>query len=193
MPLVPPAMAALLAGNMGAGGIFGVSRLQLATAVSNGFCQYAISSVVVNTVDVGSAGSGTGVGSGMILAPPALVGSLTAAFEGAQIRGPLRQSLVVAIANAVSDTLKLALINTVNAGVGAGTGKATLTPNPATSVPLMIASFFGLALVGVSSPVLASAIAQGIDQALPSATGAVVIAGAAGPSPGTGTGVGKLT
>lgn len=193
MPLIPPAMTALLTGYMGAGGIFGVSSPQLATAVSNGFCQYAISSVVVNTVDVGAAGTGTGVGIGMVLAPPALIGSLTAAFEGAQIRGPLRQSLIVAIANAISDTLKLALINTVNAGVGAGSGKATLVPNPGTSVPLMVANFFGLALVGVSSPVLASAIAQGIDQALPSATGVIAIAGAAGPSPGTGTGVGKIT
>lgn len=186
-------MTALLTGYLGGGGVFGVSSPQLAAAISNGFCQYAISSVVVNTVDVGSAGSGTGVGLGMVLAPPVLVGSLTATFEGAQIRGPLRQSIITAIANAVSDTLRLALVNTVNVGVGAGTGKATLAPNPAASVPLMITNFFGLALAGVSSPVLASAIANGIDQALPSATGVIVIAGASGPSPGSGTGVGKLT
>jgi len=147
---------------------------------------------VVDTVDVGSVGSGTGVGVGIILAPPVLIGSLTSAFEGAQIRGSLRQSLIVAISNAVSDTLKLALINTVNAGVGAGTGKVTLVPNPTASVPLMVANFFGLALVGVSSPVLASAIARGIDQVLPSAIGVIAIAGTASPSPGIGTGIGKL-
>jgi len=185
-------MTALLTGYMGGGGIFGVSSPQLAAAISNGFCQYAISSVVVNTVDVGSAGTGTGVGSGITLATPVLVASLTATFEGAQIRGPLRQSLIVAISKAVSDTLRVALMNTVNAGVGAGTGKATLVPNSAVSVPLMVTNFFGLALVGVSSPVLASAVARGIDQALPSASGAVVITGASGSSPGTGTGVGKL-
>ena len=186
-------MVTLLTGYLGAGGILGVSSPLLATAISNGFIQYALSGVIVSTVDVGAAGSGTGVGTGLSLPTPALVGSLIAAFEGVQIRGIMKQSLALAVASAVADTLRLALANTVHAGVGAGTGKVTLVPNSGVSVPLMVANFSGVSLVGVASPVLATAIAQGIDQALPSTVGVVVIAGAAGPSPGSGTGLGKLS
>jgi len=186
-------MTALLTGYFSAGGILGVSSPLLATGISNGFVQYALTGVVVSTIDVGAAGSGTGVGTGFALPPPALVGTLIATFEGAQIRGVMRQPLILAIANAVSDTLRLALANTVHAGVGAGTGKVTLIANPAVSVPLMVSNFGAATLLGVASSVLATAVAQGIDQALPSTVGVVTIAGAAGPSPGSGTGVGKLS
>ena len=193
MPLFPPAMTALLTGYFGAGGILGVSSPVLAAGISNGFVQYALSGVLVNTVDVGAVGGGTGVGTGFVLAPPVLVGALTAAFEGAQIRGPFRQPLILAVANAVSDTLKVAVANTAHAGVGTGTGKVTLVPNPAVSVPLMVSNFAAFTLAGVASPVIAAAIAQGIDQALPSTVGVVAIAGPAGPSPSSGTGFGKLS
>lgn len=186
-------MTALLTGYLGSGGVVGISSPLLATGISNGFIQYVLSGVTVNTTDVGAAGSGTGIGIGLNLAPPVLVGTLTAAFEGAQIRGPMRQPIILAIANAISDTLRLALVNTVNAGVGVGTGKVTLLPSPIVSVPLMITNFASVGLVGISSSPLASAIAQGIDLALPSTTGIVIVAGAAGPSPGTGIGVGKIT
>lgn len=185
-------MATLLTGYLGSGGIIGISSPLLATGISNGFIQYALSGIVVNTTDVGSAGSGTGMGTGLNLPTPVLIGTLTAAFEGAQIRGSMRQLMIIAIANTISDTIRLAFVNTVNVGVGTGTGKVTLVPSPILSIPLMIANFISVGLVGVSSSSLASAIAQGIDLALPSVTGAVVIAGSASSSPGTGVGVGKI-
>lgn len=193
MPLLPPAMTALLNGYLAGAGFLGVSSPLLAAAISNGFIQYALSGITVNTIDVGTVGAGAGVGTGFSLPVPVLVGSLTAALEGAQIRGVMKQPLISAVANAVSNTVRLALANTVHAGVGTGTGKVTLVPNPAVSVPLMIANFSAVSLVGVSSPVLARAIAQGIDQAIPSTVGFVAIAGASGPSPGTGTGIGKVS
>lgn len=192
MPILSPAMAVILSGYMSSGGISGVSNPQLSLAISNGFCQYAITGVTVSSIDVGAAGSGVGIGFSVFLTQSILVSTLTASFNGAKINGPMRQPLITAIAAAVSDTLKLAEINTINVGVGVGTGKVTLIPDSAISVSIMIASFIGLSLIGIASPVLASAIAHGIDQALLSAIGVIAITGPAGPSPGTGIGTGKI-
>lgn len=192
MPLVPPAMTALLSGYMASSGITGISNSVFATGVASGFVQYVLSSVTVQTVDVGSAGGGAGTGTGFRLPTSVLVGTLQASFQGAQIRGPMAQPLIASIARAVSDTVGIAVATTVHAGVGVGSGKVTLIPNTLASVPLMQTSFAGVTMTGVSSPVLAAAIAQGIDQALPSTVGVVVIAGPPSPSPGSGTGLGKL-
>lgn len=192
MAIVAPAMTTLLSGYLGANSIFGISSTLLSSAISNGFSQYAVAGVTVNTSDVGSAGAGAGAGIGVNLPFPTVNAIMTAEFEAAQIRGPMKQSLITAISSTLISTMLLANIATINTGVGTGVGKVSLVSNSLISVPIMIANFAAFTLVGVSSPVLATAIARGIDQVLLLGTGIVTITGSATPTPATGVGVGKI-
>ncbi|KKL27294.1 hypothetical protein LCGC14_2386580 [marine sediment metagenome] len=193
MPLVLPAVQGLQAASLAGQAILGVSMPQMATAIAQGFLQYALSpSLVVTSIDVGFLGAGTGIASTISLPSPAIVGPMQGIFTAAQINGPMRIPLVNAVAAAISQALIAAQVVTVNAGIGAGTGKAIFVPNPGASVPIMIASFAAALLVGVGAQVLATAIAQGIDAALPTAVAQIVITGAPGPYPGAGSGVGKI-
>jgi hypothetical protein len=192
MPVLPPAVSALVAANLAGVGILGIGAPMLSLAVGLGFSQYVLSGVLVNTIDVGSAGGGVGLGPGPVLAPPTLVGAFSATFTANGIIGVNRNQIILALSNALPQALLSGVISTVNAGVGVGTGIATFIPNPAVSVPLMIASFTASGLIGVAAIQLATAIATGFDQALPSAVGQVVIAGAPSPFPGAGAGIGKI-
>ncbi len=185
-------MTELLSAYMDSELIFGVSAINVATAVSLGFCEYAITSLTVESVDVGAVGAGVGAGVGIFISSSALIASLTSSFESAGIHGPMKNPLISAISNTVSDMLKLSIITTVNAGVGIGTGKVSVIPSPSSSIPIMMYNFLSLGLIGIASPTISKAIAQGIDQAMISATGFIIISGPAGPSPGVGTGIGKI-
>lgn len=192
MAIVSVAMTTLLNGYMGANSIFGVSSVLLSSAISNGFSQYAVTGVIANTIDVGSVGAGAGIGIGVTIPLVPAMAAMTSEFEAAQIRGPMKQPLINSIVNTLVNTMFLANIVTVHAGVGVGTGKVTLAPNPLISIPLMITNFAAFTLIGTSSPTLATAIARGIDRSLSLGSGQVVISGPTLPPPSTGVGVGKI-
>lgn len=193
MALVAPSIATIVAGNLAAAGVIGVSQVQLASAISLGFTSYVLSSVIVNTADVGTLGTGTGFGQGMFLAPPVLQGSLRSTFDGAGIIGPFREPLIFALSNAISQSLLTATISTFDVGVGVGAGVVTtLIPNSVTSVSIMNSMFAANGMIGPMSSNIATAIALGIDAALPSSRGFTVVAGAGSIVPSVGVGIGKL-
>ncbi len=193
MALVPPAVAAALLANMAGNAILGVSAAQLATAISVGWCSYMLSSPVVTTADVGSLGAGVGNGVGLVVSPGALSQSLRSMFVSHGINGSHRDQLVNALASGLCQSLLVAQVLTADAGVGVGAGKvAAIAPNPAVSIPTMVSAFAGFGIVGVAAASLASAIAQGFDQVLPTAQGQTVIVGPPSPYPGTGGGLGRL-
>lgn len=192
MALLPPPVTGLLLANLVGHTILGISSAQLAIAVSSGFCSYMVSAPVITTADVGTLGAGSGIGFGLVVPPPSLSLSLRSAFEAHSIRGSNRDMLVEALAGALSQALLLAQIVTLDAGTAVGTGTVvSVIPVPLVSIPMMIASFIGSGLIGVASANLASAIAQGVDQALPQARGQTVIAGPSSPLPGGGIGLGR--
>ena len=192
MPLVLPAVQSLLLANLAGNTIFGVSSPLLATAVATGFVTYAQTSLIATSVDVGTAGIGAGVAPVISLPSAQIIGPMIAALTAAGVNGPSKPQLANAISQTLSASLLTAQIVTVNTGVGVGTGKATLVPNSAVSVPLMIAAFTGSLLIGTASVRLATGIAQGIDAVLPSATAVLAIAGPPSPIPSSGVGVGKV-
>lgn len=193
MALIPPAVSAILLANLAGNGILGISAPQLALAVSSGFCTYMLAGPVVTTADVGTLGAGAGVGFGLILSPVSLSSSLRATFTAHGINGANREMMVNAISGALSQSLLLAQIVTLNAGTAVGTGTVvTVAPNPLISIPAMVSAFIGSGLIGVASFNLAAAIAEGVDQALPQARGQIVIAGPSSPLPGGGVGVGRV-
>lgn len=193
MAILSPAVAAILRGTLSGNSIFGISSTQLALGIANGFSQYVLSTPVVTTADVGSLGAGAGVGFGLTVPLPQFVAALQATMTANGINGPMRTPLVNAVTQGLSQALLAAQIVTTHAGTAVGTGTVVgIATFPATSVPLMITGFAGAGIVGVSSAGLATAIAQAVDQILPSAKGQVVIAGPSSPLPGGGAGIGKI-
>lgn len=191
MPLLPATAIPIIQSNLLSNNIKGIASIRLATALANGFCSYS-QSIIVSTIDVGTIGSGSGIGLGVTLTPAQLIKTLFDSFTANGISGIFKQRLIVAIASSFSSLLTNAQILTANVGVGVGTGKATLIPNSALSISMMTTNFIAANLVGISGPKLARAVAQGYDLALPTAFGVVSITGGTGPSPGSGTGIGKL-
>lgn len=192
MALTIPLVQGLMQASLGGNGIIGISAPQMALALATGFVNYAVGPLVATSVDVGTAGAGTGLSPTVILAAPAVTGPLTGTLAAAGINGIARVSLANAIGLAVSQALVSAQVSTVNTGVGVGTGKVTLVPNPAASAAAMTAAFAGLGLVGISAPGMAVAVAQGIDAGLPSALAIVVIVGPPSTVSASGAGLGKV-
>lgn len=193
MPILPQAVTGIMTANLAANAFFGITVPQLAGAFGLGFSSYMVSGPVIQTTDTGTLGAGVGTGPGLILDPLILISSLNATFTAQGIIGAQRTQLINAVALTVSASLPTGIITTASAGVGVGAGIVTsVIPNPALSVPTMIGSFTSFGLLGVLSANLATAIALGIDQALPSSQGAVVIAGPPNIIPGAGVGIGKI-
>lgn len=193
MPLTAiPANTAILAANL-AVSCHGISVPQLALGVANGLAQYASSGLIVLTVDTGVLGAGKGTGIGMILPPPVLISSLIASFAGAIIIGPFSAPVATCIGIGISQILATAIINTVNPTVGVGAGVATLIPNPVVSIPIFIAAFKAAGLLGIASITMATAVAVGLDSALPTAKGVIVIAGSPSIISSAGAGTGLLS
>jgi hypothetical protein len=191
MALDPITLTGIFTSSMNANSLLGAAIPQLAGAVANGLIAYAASGITVVTVDTGLAGSGTGIGFGIILATPVLQGTLSASLAGASMLGTAAIQLANALAAGFSQALGMANINTIHAGVGSGTGVVTLVPS--SGIMTFNGAFSGAGLIGVSANILASAIATGFDSALSSATGVVTITGAAGTSPAAGAGSGIIS
>lgn len=192
MAITQAIMLPIMLGALPANGIAGISSPFLATAITNGFVQYVLTGITVRTQDVGTAGAGVGTGFSISLETPQLQQNLLSTFPPNLINGISSRPLINAIATSISSTLKFANIITAHAGVAVGSGSVSLIPNPSVSVPTFVSNFIAATLVGTMSRNLATAIANGIDQALPTATGFVVIAGPPSPTSAVGNGIGKL-
>ncbi len=193
MALLPPVVAGILQTSFVGQSIAGVSSVQLSTAISFGFCQYVLSTPIVGTQDVGSAGAGVGTGVSLTIPPSTFSRAFQETFTANGIKGTHRMTLIRAISVALSQSLLTAQLVTAHAGTAVGTGVVIgVLVNSTISVPMMVGSFIGVGLIGSHSASLATAIAQGVDHSLPSAKGQVVIAGPSAPSPGGGRGYGKI-
>jgi hypothetical protein len=190
--LAVPANAGILLGTLGGAALTGVSLPQLATAIASGLAIYAGAGLTVITVDTGVLGAGKGTGAGLILPPPALIGSITGTFAAAVLAGLSSPQVATGIGLGLSAILGTAIINTVNPTVGVGAGVVTAIPNPGASVPAFVGAFASAGLVGTHSAAMATAVALGLDAALALAKGVVVIAGSPSPYPSVGAGFGTL-
>jgi len=193
MAITPLNIFPVFIGTLAGSGILGVSYPQMALALTNSFVTYA-NIVAVTTVDVGTLGVGVGNGGGVFLSNTVLSASLVSSFASATIVGPSSPQLIAAISEGVSLSLLQANIVTSNPSVGVGGGSVSILPNPLLSIPAFITGFLSAALLGSQSIKLATAIAEGLDQAILSATGAVIITpiGSTSNSPSSGFGIGKL-
>jgi len=188
----PVTLTQIVLGSLVSNGIIGTSAPQLASGLANGLSIYAQTGITVQSVDTGTLGAGIGTGTGIIVSP-AITASMIAAFTANGIIGSIAIPLANAVAISFTQAFATALINTVSAGVGVGSGLVVLVPNPGVSSGIFFAGLTSAGLMGISKIQLATAVAAGLDQILPSCTGVVVIAGPPSISPGASVGVGKLS
>jgi len=196
MPMVPTEFAGLIVSNFAASGINGTGSVPLANAIANGIVTYLTSSPLVQTVDVGTAGAGSGLGIGVTgVVPTAVTGAIVGNLAAVNIIGTAVTPMITAVCNALSDTLSLATVTTVNTGVGVGTGVGFLIGiNPGALASQMIGLAPGFGLNGTAVTPMFTGIANGIADTLNgTAIVNVVIAGPPSPSPSGGTGIGFLS
>ena len=192
MPLVVPAITAVMTANLASVGAVGPSSSQLAAGLAQGLSVYASSGLKILTVDTGTLGAGVGVGQGLIVPVPALLTSLTAAFLGAGIGGVMSVPTATAIANGMSQSLMTATILTVHVGTGVGTGNVKVIPDPGAATTAFITGFKAAGMKGPASEAMATAVAIALSSALLGATGFVVISGPSSQFPGGGAGTGRI-
>ncbi len=192
MPITVTITVPIFTSMLLAGGVHGVSSSQLSLGIATGLQLYASSGLTVATIDTGLAGAGIGAGVGIIIPPPVLVGSMISAFASHGIAGIMSPSLATAIGTAMSQILAQANIVTTHPSVGTGAGVAKLIPNPPSSQAAFLEGFLSSGIIGVMGPNLASAVAQGLDAALPSGVGAVIITGSASTAAASGVGTGLI-
>lgn len=192
MPLTTSVTTPLFLTALVSQGNLGISAPKLAAGLASGLSEYASSSLVVASVDVGTLGVGSGQGVGMIIPPPVLVASLVASLTSQNIAGIMSVPTATGIALGFVAALAQARIQTVSAAVGAGSGIATLVPNGA-SIGIFIRAFQSAGMTGVQSANMATAVARGFDTAAPSAKAPIVIAGPPNVAPSSGPGIGKLS
>lgn len=191
MPMDPGTLTPIFAANLIAVGMIGPSTIQLATGLANGTSIYANTVIQFISVDAGTLGAGVGLGAGVIV-PPAIIPAMIGSFAGHGILGPFSIPTATGIANGLTLSFALAIIQTVSAGVGLGAGFGFCIPNPGASVGIYTAAFIAAGMVGPSSVQLASAVAVGLDMVLPASTAPVAIVGPPNILPGAGAGIGKL-
>lgn len=190
--LDPTTTYALFEASLAGSGYLGFGRPLLASGLASGLFQYASAGLVATSFDVGTAGTGKGTGLGVVLGVPVLVPAMTASFAGMGLLGAFAPSLAAGVSEALSAALAGALLTGVHVGTGAGTGALRLAPTGA-GTAVFAASLRASGLAGSQVDRLAAAVALGLDSSLPSASGALAIAGPSSVYPGGGVGLVKIT
>lgn len=188
MPITSPAVSGLVAASLASVGNTGIAAPLLAAGVGNGVSTWT-PQIVVMTVDVGSAGAGSG-GPIPVVVPGSLVGTMTGSFVSFGIKGIAAPQMATAIANALIQAFLQGVIKTTHAGVGVGAGVATFRAPPAG--PLMVAGFKSAGLNGTFAEPLALAVGSALDTTFASLVIPVQIVGSASPTGASGTGLGQI-
>lgn len=189
MPLAPPAVALVLASNLASTGHLGFALPAFAQAVATGVASWA-AKATVQVVGVGAAG--TGVATLPLTVPqPLLLTSLQTGFASAGLTGFFSPMTVLGLANGFASALPSGIMLATVVGVGLGAGVARISSPPA--VTDFQAGFAALGMGGTSTGQIALALGLAFDMTFAAFSIPIPIVGPAGPAPGSGTGVGKIT
>lgn len=188
MPITSASVAGLVAANLASTGNAGIAVSLLAAGVGNGVSMWT-PQIVVMTVDVGSAGVGSG-GPIPVVVPGSLVATMTTAFVSFQVRGVAGPQIAAGIANGLIQAFLQGIIKTTHAGVGVGSAVATFRAPPAG--PSMVAGFKSAGLLGTFAEPMALAIGSALDTTFASLVIPLPIVGSASPTGASGTGVGQI-
>jgi hypothetical protein len=189
MPVVIPGIVGALVPNIFATGNVGEKVPQLATGIATGLAEW-VPSVVVQTIDSGTAGGGSGGPMPLVVPQPALYGNLLVGATSNGLLGVMAPLLFLGIANGLVLAFAQMLIKTTHIGVGAGTGAARFVGGSA--IPQMIAGFATAKMTAEGSVKMAKAIGFGLDLTFQILAVPIPIAGPPSPSGGSGVGIGNI-
>jgi len=175
-------------------GLLGSNAISVAQACAKGYVQFMTTIVKVTTVDVGTAGAGSGAGK--------IVGALGPAFASACSGQAAANGLLGQSGAATCSAIGLACGNHTSAlgqttsshvGVGAGFGNGVLIGSlPTAFFGLLMAEASSAGLLGTSVSNLFNAIANGIAPLVPTAVVPTPIAGPPSIVPAAGSGFGSV-
>lgn len=188
MPITPPNLTTSIAGGLVSSGLLGVAVPQLALGVATGVHLW-LQQAVVQTVDVGTLGAGTGTLPFLVPAPM-LIGALLANYPANSHIGPMAPLEATGLGNGLSIGFAQGLILTAHPGVGVGTGVARLVGPPA--FPSLVAGFASAGMSGPGAAFKANAISMALVTVFAAFQIPVPIVGPASPTGGSGVGVGKI-
>jgi hypothetical protein len=189
MPVAIPTIVGAIVPNLISATCIGEKTPQLATGIANGLQQW-IPSLVVQTIDSGSLGVGSGGPMPLVVPQPALYGALLTGAASAGVLGFMAPVMFLGIANGLVFSFAQMLIKTTHPGIGAGTGAARFVGGSAT--PAMIAGFKAAGMKGQATEQIATAIGTGLDITFQALAIPVPIVGSASPAGGSGVGVGQI-
>lgn len=189
MPVAIPAIVGALVPSIFATGNLGSKVPQLATGIANGLANW-VPSVVVQTIDSGSLGVGSGGPMPLVVPQPAIYANLMAGGAANGIFGIMSPLLFLGIASGLVLAFNSMLIKTTHPGVGAGTGAARFIGG--SSVPQMLAGFKSAGMKGEKSQKMAKAVGTGLDITFQALSIPIPIVGAPSPSGGSGMGLGTI-
>jgi hypothetical protein len=188
MPLTPPGLVAPIAAALAGTAHIGVQVPKLALGVAMGTVLWAQAAQVV-IVGAGAAGAGT-VSFPAIVPAPALIPTVLAGFASQGLAGIRSPLLATALATGVSTGItSQSLILAAFPGVGSGVGVAKILGD---ATGPMVAGFLTAGLTGTQNMKLAAAVGIGMNSCFAALSIPVPIVGPSGPSPGSGTIVGKI-
>jgi len=188
MPITPAGLIPAIAGGLASGGMLGLAVPMAAAGIANGLCQW-IPQLVVQTVDVGFLGAGTGFVP-FAVPPPLLTSNLLIAYAAHGLVGPMAPLEAVGLANGLAAGFLQGLIMTTHPGIGTGTALARVLGPPA--FPSLMLGFASAGITGQIAPLKASAISSALLVCLQVFQVPVPIVGSPSPFTGGGVGIGKI-
>jgi len=189
MPVVPPGIVGMLVPNMTVTGNIGSGVSKFAGGVAAGLAVW-VPKIVVQTIDSGSLGVGSGGPMPLLVPPPLLYANLLIGSASFGILGPMDPLLELGLANGLTASFVQMLVKTTHPGVGAGSAIARFQAPPC--IPDMIAGFASVQMVGDGPVKKASAVGMALDITFASLVMPVPIVGAPSPSGGAGVGFGQI-
>lgn len=185
MPVVGSAIESAIIAN-GASNLRGPQFRKLAKAVGKSVASWIKIQSNVLVIGTTNGAAGTGPVTGKLFFAPAIP-AMSAAFTANTLTGPSARKLAFAISKGVysSLTASAGYRGQATGAIGADVSKVTFA-NPTTLIPILKSNMGSQRLVGVSTTLLASAIATGVVAIVMTGGGTGVAAGPAGPAPSTG-------
>lgn len=170
----------------GAASLNGPQFRRLAKAVGRSVARWI--KFQANVLIVGSTNGAAGGGpvTGKLFFVPALP-AMVGAFTASSLTGPSARKVAFAVARGVYSALSATAgyRGQSTGAIGADICKVVFA-NPATLIPILKANMASQKLIGFSTNLLATAIANGVAAIVMTGTGTGVAAGPAGPAPSTG-------
>lgn len=189
MPATPGGIAGIVQTNLASVGMLGMDVPKISLGLGIGVSSW-VAQIVVQTVDVGTAGGGSGGPIPVTVPPAALLANIQTGFASSGLVGQFAPLLSTGIANGLAQAFLQALVKTTHAGVGTGSGVAKFIAPPAT--PVVAAGLSSAGVIGQFAIQLATAVGVGLDVTFASLVIPVPIVGSGSPTAATGTGVGQI-